>query len=248
MADSRRRRSVAVLGGIALAAVVAVGASAVAVDEGWVHLNDPPLTMYSVQGLDVSHHQGRIDWSAVARTGRYRFVWIKASEGSDWTDPRFAENRAGAAAAGLDVGAYHYFTQCSPGAAQLAQFVAVVGGDWGRLPPAIDLEHVGNCGVPPPAAQVQAEIRVFVDGLAREVGRKPVIYTTRRFWRTVLGDVADDCPLWLRDVFRRPGGLGGRPWDVWQYLSRGRVDGIDGFVDQNAFHGDAAAYAAFVGP
>ncbi|MEQ1508527.1 MAG: GH25 family lysozyme [Myxococcota bacterium] len=231
--------------GFAVLALAAAGIAATAVDRGWVHLHDPPLTEFPIQGLDVSHHQGAVDWAAVAGTSRFRFVWIKATEGGDWADPRFAENWRGATAAGLDVGGYHYFTLCTPGRVQADWFLRALPAD-GALPPAVDLEHLGNCGEPPSREVVRAEVRAFLDAVDAATGRSTVVYTTRRFHRTILGDAVDDHRLWLRDVFLRPSDLDGWPWEVWQYLSRGRVPGIDGFVDQNAFRLDEAQYSSFL--
>jgi lysozyme len=230
------------------AAALAVGL-AVGVERGWVHPNHPSLDEFPVQGLDVSHHQGPIDWEAVGATGRFRFVWIKATEGGDWTDPRFDENWRGAREAGLIPGAYHYFTLCTPGAAQAAHFLATVPREpGGMLPLAADLEHAGNCtrGLPGPEG-VRAEIRAFLDAIETETGTRPVVYTTREFHRTYLQGELDQHPVWIRGVLTRPGPVDGRPWAFWQYLSRGRVPGIDGFVDQNAFRGDEDRFAALVG-
>lgn len=247
MADRRVIAAAAAAVGL-LVALAGLG-GATAVDQGVIVLQDPPVAEFPIRGLDVSHHQGQVDWTRVAADPRrFRFVWIKATEGGDWTDTRILENWAGATAAGLDTGAYHYFTQCTPGARQAAHFLATLRTlpGPGALPPAVDLEHVGNCDHPPGPETVRAEIRTFLEAIFAALGQRPVIYTTRRFYRTVLGEAATDHPLWLRDVFRRPAGLGAWQWTVWQHLSRGRVDGFVGFVDLNVFRGGEAEYAAFL--
>lgn len=60
----------------------------------------PPLSDQEVYGVDVSHHQGEIDWAAVADDD-IEFAYIKATEGGDFPDTRFEENWKGAAEAGL---------------------------------------------------------------------------------------------------------------------------------------------------
>ena len=67
----------------------------------------PTPTPRITEGIDVSHWQGAIDWTMVAASGK-RFAYIKASESTDFVDPAFLQNRAGARAAGLYVGAYHF--------------------------------------------------------------------------------------------------------------------------------------------
>lgn len=61
-----------------------------------------------IEGIDVSRYQGEIDWHQVANENVISFVYIKATEGSDMTDSRFAENFKGAREVGLRVGAYHF--------------------------------------------------------------------------------------------------------------------------------------------
>ena len=80
------------------------------------------------QGIDVSHHQGPIEWPLLPRQG-VDFAYIKATEGGDFRDSAFAANWAGARAAGIARGAYHFFTLCRSGADQAANFIAAVPAD-----------------------------------------------------------------------------------------------------------------------
>src|SRR5690349_93936 len=93
-------------------------------------------------GIDVSNHQGTVDWEDVASDG-VSSAYLKATEGDDFVDKRFAENWSGAASAGIARGAYHFFTLCSSGAAQAANFLRVLPTDGQALPPAVDLEYSG---------------------------------------------------------------------------------------------------------
>jgi lysozyme len=217
---------------------------ALSLDHGCIHLNHPSRAEFPLWGLDVSHHQGPIDWPRVSATGEYDFVWIKATEGGDWTDPRFAENWRGARQAGLAVGGYHYFTLCRAPEEQAAHFLATLP-PWspGDLPPAVDLEHDGNCrkGRPAPE-QIRAQIQEFLARVEQGAGVVPAIYTTREFHAAHLQGGLGDRPLWLRDVFLRPEGLDDRAWDFWQFRSRGRVAGIEGFVDLNVWRGDERGF------
>ena len=88
----------------------------------------PDRTIHSLRGIDVSHHQGVVDWGRVAKSD-VAFAILKATEGGDYVDETFARNLAGAQAAGLVVGAYHFFTFCRPGAEQAANFLKVVPRD-----------------------------------------------------------------------------------------------------------------------
>ncbi|MEO0600571.1 MAG: GH25 family lysozyme [Myxococcota bacterium] len=221
-----------------------------ALENGWLTLQEPSQEAFPVQGLDVSHHQGVIDWPRVARDGRFRFVWIKATEGGDFVDPRFAINWREAGSAGFVVGAYHFFTLCRPGTEQAENLLSVLPEvDGATLPVAVDLELGGNCGARPSRTAFASELGAFLEAVERRTGRPSVLYTTFEFHEAYLtGADLDARPWWVRSVFTRPGPLDGQPWHVWQYLPRGRVDGIEGVVDQNAFAGDAAAFATFVRP
>lgn len=85
----------------------------------------PSLHAGESYGIDVSHYQGSIDWPKVAADG-IDFAYLKSTEAGDWVDETFATNWEGARAAGLDVGAYHFFTFFRTGADQAANFLRVV--------------------------------------------------------------------------------------------------------------------------
>ncbi len=186
----------------------------------------PTLHSGETFGIDVSNHQGAVDWRAVADDG-VAFAYIKATEGGDFTDARFAANWRGAAKARLERGAYHFFTLCRPGLAQAQHFLSVAPPDSMALPPAVDLELAGNCKRRPSVAAVDAEVRSFLSAVETAWGRQVVVYAghdwdSRYPARHELGR-----PLWHPRFLRRPGG----PWVVWQIHGFARVDGIHGRVD-----------------
>lgn len=201
----------------------------------------PASTRYPLRGIDVSHHQGAIDWPRVARDG-IAFAYIKATEGGDHRDRRFVENHRAARAAGLQVGAYHFFTFCRAGAEQAVNFLAVAPPLSDALPPAIDLEFGGNCDRVPDGPTLRRELTAFLAPIEAAYGRPVILYVTPEFLDAYRGDVPTR-GLWRRSLFRRPDDAA--PWLLWQYHNRGRVDGIDGPVDLNVFHADRAAFDAW---
>src|SRR3990172_8312556 len=92
------------------------------------------------EGIDVSRHQGRIDWEQVGKAGLALFAYARASMGATGRDERFAENWQGAKGAGLLRGAYHYFISDVDPDAQAKNFMAIVGDDRGELAPVLDVE------------------------------------------------------------------------------------------------------------
>lgn len=213
---------------------------------GHWRLNHPGREEFPIRGVDVSHHQGEIDWPAVARDGQ-RFAYVKATEGGDFKDPAFRRNWDAARRAGLKVGAYHFFTFCKPGRAQALNFVEAVPDDAGALPPVIDFEFVGNCGERPATEAVLKELSDFTAVVVKTYGKQPVLYATRSSYSRYLAGRTGGYPLWMRDVFRRPGRIDGRRWTIWQFADNARVNGVKGLVDQNAFNGSEAEFLAFIG-
>jgi len=190
------------------------------------------------QGIDVSNHQGTIDWTKV--TG-VEFVYIKATEGTDFIDAYFSNNYNAATKAGLIRGGYHYaHPDVSSGATQAEYFLAHGGGwtaDGKTLPGAIDLE-AGCYNLTP--AQMVAWIKDFSDTYHSKTTRYPVIYATTSWWKQCTGNSAAfgaTNPLWIASWASAVGSLpaGWSYTTFWQYANSGPNPG-----DQDLFNGDSA--------
>jgi len=200
---------------------------------GYWRFNYPPLDKYPVQGLDISHHQGDIDWLDVPKD-KIQFVYIKATEGGDYKDRKFTENWNSARLNGFSVGAYHFFTLCRVGAEQASNFVAYVPLEKDALPPVVDLEFVGNCKKRPSREFFLNELRDYTTAIEEHYATKPVLYTTYQFHREYLkGTEFESYPFWIRDVFKVPDQKIFPIWAVWQYADNARIPGIKGPVDLN---------------
>lgn len=194
--------------------------------------NKPSEAKYPVRGIDVSHHQGDIDWKRVKASGIH-FAYIKATEGADFTDEKFAGNWKNSAEAGLVRGAYHFFTFGSPGQAQAVHFIARVPAESNALPPAIDLEFSGyNKDRRPAPEEFQRELSAFWDAIITHYHQSPVIYTTPDFQKQYLAAMPIE-RMWIREVLTTPR----ESWTFWQFSPRGRLRGVPTFVDLNVFHG-----------
>jgi len=199
----------------------------------WLPEYRPGLQSGETFGIDVSHHQGEIDWSRVA-SDDIDFAYIKATQGSDFLDPRFLENWSAAAEAGLERGAYHFFTLCRPGREQAEHFLAAAPD--GDLPLAVDLELAGNCSERPPADDVMAELGDFLAAVEADRGEQVVLYVGDD-WEAVY-PVRDEFkgPLWHRRILRRPDR---NDWWIWQFSGMSHVDGVGGDVDLNVMRSTA---------
>jgi lysozyme len=203
----------------------------------------PDRERFPVRGIDVSHHQGKIDWRRVAADD-VAFAIIKATEGGDHVDDAFAGNLREARAAGLAVGAYHFFTFCRPGADQAKNFIATVPRDKPLLPPVVDIEFHGNCPQRPSPEQLAAELQAFLDPVEAVFGKPAILYLTDEADEAYKGHVAER-RRWIRSLQLAPTES---DWIYWQYHDQGRVDGIEGDVDLNVLKGDSRALAGLFAP
>jgi lysozyme len=220
----RSRWPLAILAGVVLVVLLTAGWWFI-----WVPNWRPGLRQGERYGIDVSAHQELINWRAVAGDD-IEFAYIKATEGGDFVDRRFAENWRLAGHAGLDRGAYHFFTLCTDGAAQAANFLRVASPEPGALAPAVDLELVGNCKRRPSPAELDTELSRFLSIIEDAWHTKAVLYVGDEFERRYPARERLGRPLWHRRFLRRPNVKG---WTIWQLHGYARISGIDGGVDLN---------------
>lgn len=207
---------------------------------GVIWHNDPFATLYDIKGIDVSHHQGNIDWMKVSFSKKYSFAFLKATEGNDFVDDHFAQNWNDARSSGLLVGAYHFFSLRSSGQAQAEFFISTVPKEDDSLPPVIDVEVDSHQD----QTRVRNELKVLANALEIHYQKRPIFYLTYDTYNAYIkGDfVAYD--VWIRDIIKRPF-LDDRKWLIWQYSNRGRVDGVSGYVDLNVFRGSKEELSSF---
>ena len=204
---------------------------------------------YPIHGIDVSKFQGDIDWSAVANSG-VKFAWIKATEGGD-RDARFQANWEGAKAAGIPHGAYHFVYWCRPPLEEIQIFEQNAPVENDALPPVLDAEATPTsptCHRHLTQDGAIADMQVMLQEMERHYGKRPIIYTTVDFYEAILSDGAlMNYPIWVRSTKHHPAvKYGSRAWHFWQYQSDGRVPGIGGNVDEDAFYGTKEQWDAFL--
>ena len=191
---------------------------------------------FPVQGFDVSHHQGVIDWKQISPR-HYQFVYLKATEGSDFKDRHFQENWQHAREQGLRVGAYHFYRICRDGTVQAQNFIETVPRKSDALPPVIDLEYDSQCIDTYTREQLLREIRLMHDRLYAHYGQPPIFYVSKNFYHLVLMGNFLHTPLWIRDYAGPPQLKDHRAWSFWQYSRQGQIKGIPKPVDLNAYRG-----------
>ena len=194
---------------------------------------------YEIHGIDISHHQGKINWQKLKDKGLIdgypiRFVMIKATEGASRIDANFRSNFHNAREYGFTRGAYHFYSVHSPAKAQAEFFIRHVKLENGDLPPVLDVEHK-------PSNQTDEEfkesIQLWLNMVEFHYGVKPIIYTYYKFKTRYLDDdVFDQYPYWIAHYYVEKVEYQGE-WKFWQHTDAGRLQGIKGDVDFNIYNG-----------
>ncbi|GAB3404319.1 lysozyme [Flindersiella endophytica] len=196
-------------------------------------------TLATVSGIDVSSHQGNVDWAYWWGQGK-RFAYVKATEGTSYKNPYFAQQYNGSYNVGMIRGSYHFaLPNVSSGATQ-ANYFASSGGGWSgdgkTLPGALDIEYnpYGATCYGLSQASMVNWIRDFTSTYKARTGRDAVIYTTTDWWSQCTGNnssFGSTNPLWIAryssSVGTLPAGWGFHTF--WQYTSSP--------IDQNYFNG-----------
>ncbi|MDE8676443.1 GH25 family lysozyme [Priestia aryabhattai] len=190
----------------------------------------------NVKVIDVSHHNGRPNWTKVASDG-VKGVYIKLTEGKSFLDDKAYENYLGAKNAGLRVGFYHYAHADNDPIKEVDFFLDKLGKMKVDLPHCLDLEE--NKGKS--KSQVNAFAIKWMEYLQKKTGITPILYTGYSFMGNFTKEAAK-YPLWVARYsgsnrikgFDNPGSS--IIWDKWamfQFTDSGKVKGISGNVDVN---------------
>ncbi len=191
----------------------------------------------SVPGIDVSGHQGNVDWNYWWNQGK-RFVWVKATEGTGYRNPYFAQQYNGSYNQGFIRGAYHFALPDRSSGATQANFFSSNGGGWSgdgkTLPGALDMEYnpYGSTCYGLTQSQMTAWIRDFSNTYKARWNKYPAIYTSTSWWNQCVGSsFGSTNPLWVARYASTVGTLpiGWSYYTVWQYSSSP--------IDQNTFNG-----------
>lgn len=204
-----------------------------------IHVNSLFVDSYEVQGIDVSHYQGEIDWQTMQKYS-FDFVFIKATEGSQHVDENFSKNWAGASNTNMKIGAYHFFSFDSPTKEQVENFIHTVGDLSGKLAPVVDIEYYGEKEkTPPEISDVHSDLKTMLTELENRYRIKPILYTTYKVYRRYIEGHFDEYPLWIRNVYYPPFDIDA-DWKFWQFSDSEALDGYKGqekYIDRNVFCG-----------
>jgi lysozyme len=192
----------------------------------------PDKSIYSVDGLDVSNHQGVIDWDNIDE--KYKFVFVKATEGDTFVDKQFSENAKKIKSTGRILGAYHFFHFNYDGTEQANNFINTARNII-DLPPVVDFEFTGN----PDKYKKETllnELKKCINRLEEHYKQDVIIYTTHDAYKYIIKDNFKN-PIWYRSIILQ---LNKNIPNVifWQYHNSAKIKGINTKVDLNVFRGN----------
>ncbi|MDP4178774.1 MAG: GH25 family lysozyme [Bacillota bacterium] len=207
-----------------------------------------PINLDNLRGIDVSNHNGNINWKLVKDAG-YSFVFIKSTEGCTFVDSFFKSNYENAKANGIITGPYHFARPYNDPSREAVFFVNSVksmnGFQKGDLPPVLDIEV--NEGLN--NQQISDWIQSFISVVKQETGLQTIIYTYLNFSINYIENIFSNIPLWFAryDVNVPEDTAGWNRWTFLQYTDKGTVSGIDSdAVDLNVFYGLESDLTKFI--
>ncbi len=188
------------------------------------------IANHRLGGIDVSHYQGNINWTEVARHADITYVYIKATEGAKLIDDTYHTNLKGARRAGLKVGCYHFYSPTADVRDQFKNFTSVVKLKEHDLIPIIDIEHRGKASL----QQFQSRLKLFLRLVEEFYGVRPILYTSRDFYNKYLsGPFTHYKYMIARYHTDIPELRDNAPFVMWQYSATSRIQGIRGNVDRS---------------
>lgn len=183
-----------------------------------------------VEGIDVSHYQGNINWHRVATSTDIAYSYVKCSQGATLQDNRYQENVREARRAGIPVGAYHYYSTKATWEAQLANMTSVAHREDMDLVPMIDIEERGR----EPLDIYLSNLKSFIKAVANHYRCTPLLYTGQNFYNKYLSGILTNSP-WMIAKYSEPCPqlTDNTPYMFWQYSDKEHVEGIAGYVDKS---------------
>ncbi len=187
-------------------------------------------------GIDISSHQGYIDWEKVSSDKDIGFVYIKATEGATYRSPHYAHNIPQARRFGLLVGSYHYITTTSTIDEQFKNFSKYALKSVQDLVPMLDVEVRGDWS----RSQLIDSVDKFCQLVENFYGMQPMIYSTMGFYNKNLAPRFNKHHLYIgRYSNEEPEINWEGEYTIWQYSETGIIPGIENYVDLCRFHDDA---------
>jgi lysozyme len=187
---------------------------------------------FSSFGIDISHHQGDIDWEKLFHKEHFdtiiHFVYCKATEGADHIDTRWNYNREMLQQLEVPNGAYHFFSSKTLPRPQAAHFLSQWKKTASDLPPVLDVEAEGFSD-----EDLRAKMKIWLEVIEKETNMRPIIYTSLHFFETKFAQDFKKYNFWIAAYSRQPDCIDDKRIIHWQYSETGELPCIDEKVDLN---------------
>lgn len=191
-------------------------------------------TCSHIHGIDISHYQGNVFWETIGENTNMAYVYIKATEGGDRIDNKYERNIDLAHRYGLKVGSYHFYRPRITQQVQLNNFMTQCRPSDQDLLPMIDVETKSGLGT----EEFCDSLFKFLHLVEKAYRQKPLIYTGANFYdRYLLGELHDYKVMIAQYTERIPVLKDDLDFVLWQYTGKGRINGINGYVDKSRFMG-----------
>lgn len=192
-------------------------------------------TCSHIHGIDLSHYQGNVFWETIGEHTNMAYVYLKATEGGDRIDATFERNIEMARLHGLKVGSYHFYRPKTEQKKQLENFRSQCIPVEQDLLPMIDIETTGGLSTD----EFCDSLFAFLELVEEAYQQKPLLYTFRNFYNRHLLGKLDGYKLMIAMYTQEEPVLADeRDITMWQYTGKGRIVGVNGFVDKSRFMGD----------
>ncbi len=211
--------------------------------QSWKFVKKYQITIpanFTIHGIDISKHNGNIDWENLESNKEkgkdLGFIFIKATEGVDMVDEKFAKNWQNAKNNGYRRGAYHFFIPSADPKLQALNFILNFKYSEGDIVPVLDFENKGTSNISD--KKILENVKVWLEIVERHTGKKPIIYTNRPIYRDFVKGNLDKYPLWISDFYAKDlEGFDNSNIIMWQHTDLGQLNGVKGNVDFNVFLG-----------
>ena len=191
-------------------------------------------TCSHVHGIDMSHYQGKVFWETIGDNSKMAYVYLKATEGGTNVDSRYKQNIDLAHRYGMKVGSYHFYRARIPQQTQLENFMAQRRPGDQDLLPMIDVETKSGMET----EEFCDSLFKFLHLVEKAYRQKPLIYTGANFYDCYLLGKLDSYKLMIAQYTKREPVLrDGRDFEMWQYTGKGKLNGVNGYVDKSRFMG-----------
>ena len=191
-------------------------------------------TCTHIHGIDMSHYQGDIFWEKIGDNSKMAYVYLKATEADNNIDDRYEHNIRMAQKYGLKVGSYHFFRPRKELKQQLENFMSQCRPEEQDLIPMIDVETKSRMGT----EAFCDSLHKFLLMVEEAYGQKPLVYTYRNFYNKYLVGRIDEYKLMIAQYTDyEPVLSDDRDIIIWQYTAKGRINGVNTFVDKSRLMG-----------